>query len=170
MVIALVLVLVITGIDLLKTIILGYVIDLFAEQSGYELIFKAAIFYLGLLAIGGVCNMLQTWILQRTGQNIIYNIRQEVFEHVEKLSLRFFDITPVGKIVTRITNDVEALHEMYATILVKLLRNCVKIIGLATMMLILTVQIALFAFIVIPFVVAFTFFFNKLSRSSFLIS
>ena len=51
------------------------------------------------------------------GQDIIYEVRQEVFAHIQKLSMRFFDLTPVGKIVTRVTNDVESLNEMYSNIL-----------------------------------------------------
>ena len=167
---AFVLVLAITGFELLRPALLGKAIDLFAQKSDFSAIKNTAIIYIIVLAGSFICNMAQTWILQLTGQNIIYNIRQEVFEHIHKLSLRFFDITPVGKIVTRVTNDVEALHEMFATILVKLIKNIVKIVGLAIVMLVINVKIALFAFLVLPVIFALTWCFKRVSRATYRIA
>lgn len=133
-------------------------------------IIKISFIYCIILLIGFVFNFLQTMLLQLTGQNIIYNIRQEVFEHIQKLSLRFFDVTPVGRIVTRATNDVEALNEMYTNILVKLFRNIVKIIGLAVVMLRINVRMSLYAFILLPFIIVLTFLFKKLSRTTYRIT
>lgn len=131
---------------------------------------RIAIVYLIVLLASFVCNCLQTWLLQLTGQNIIYNIRQEVFEHIHNLSLRFFDITPVGRIVTRVTNDVEALNEMYTNILVKLFKNIVKIIGLAVVMLSINVRMSMYAFILLPFIIFLTFLFKKISRATYRIA
>lgn len=169
-VLAFLLVLGITVLELYRPALLGKVIDLFNEHSEYEAIERTALLYVIVLFASFLCNMAQTWILQLTGQNIIYNIRQELLEHVQKLSLRFFDITPVGKIVTRITNDVEALHEMFANILVKLFKNVVKIIGLAIVMLSINVKIALFSFLVLPFVFLLTWYFKKVSRATYRIA
>lgn len=126
-----------------------------------------ALIYLVVLVLSFICNFSQTWILQLTGQKIIYNIRQEVFEHTHKLSLRFFDINPVGRIVTRITNDVEALNEMYTNILVKLFKNLIKIIGLAAVMLSINLKMSIYAFILIPFIIALTVLFKKVSRETY---
>ena len=167
---AFVLVLAITGFELLRPALLGRVIDLFAERSEFDAIQNTALIYILVLAGSFICNMAQTWILQLTGQKIIYNIRQEVFEYIHKLSLRFFDITPVGKIVTRVTNDVEALHEMFANILVKLIKNIVKIIGLAIVMLSINVQIALYSFLVLPAIFALTWCFKRVSRATYRIA
>ena len=167
---ALCLVLVITVLELYRPIIMGEVIDLFMEEAPFAKVRRCGLIYLGVLLLSFVCNFLQTWILQLTGQNIIYNIREEVFDHINKLSLRFFDITPVGKIVTRATNDVEALHEMYANILVRLIKNTVTIIGLAVVMLMLNVKIALFAFALLPFIVGLTVLFKKISRMTYRIT
>lgn len=170
MLLALLLVLAITVLELYRPIIMGKVIDLFMEESDFGGVKNYALLYLAVLIASFLCNFGQTWILQMTGQNIIYNIRAELFEHAHKLSLRFFDITPVGKIVTRITNDVEALHEMYANILVRLIKNTVQIIGLAVMMLMLNVRIALFAFALLPFIVGLTFLFKRISRMTYRIA
>lgn len=94
---ALFLVLVITVLELYRPIIMGEVIDLFMENAPFSAVMRCGLIYLGTLLLSFVCNFLQMWILQLTGQNVIYNIREEVFDHINKLSLRFFDITPVGK-------------------------------------------------------------------------
>ena len=73
-------------------------------------ILKAAALYLLLLLTGFVLNALDTWILQKMGQEIIYQMREEVFTHIHSLSLNFFNNTPVGKLVTRVSNDTEAVN------------------------------------------------------------
>lgn len=103
-------------------------------------ILKAAALYLLLLLTGFVLNALDTWILQKMGQEIIYQMREEVFTHIHSLSLNFFNNTPVGKLVTRVSNDTEAVNELFSTILVKLFKNIVKIIGYAVVMLSINVQ------------------------------
>lgn len=167
---ALILVFIITVLELYRPILMGNAVDLFVEGADYSAIYKTAIIYLFVLLASFICNFLQTWILQLTGQNVIYNIRQEVFEHIHKLSLRFFDITPVGRIVTRVTNDVEALNEMYANILVKLIKNVAKIVGLIIVMLSLNVKIALFSFALLPFIIGLTVLFKKISRATYRIA
>ena len=96
MVLAFILVLALTGLELLRPALIGRAVDLFTMDGTMDDIKFTAIIYGVALLLSFVFNFLQTWILQLTGQNIIYNIRQELFEHIHKLSLRFFDITPVG--------------------------------------------------------------------------
>lgn len=134
------------------------------RQSDFKGVTKIAFIYSILLAIGAGLAYFQTMLLQKTGQNIIYTIRQECFTHVHSLPLRYFDTHPVGRIVTRITNDVEALHELYANILARLFKNVMKVIGLTFVMISLNVKLALCAFIFIPFVIGLTLIFRKLSR------
>ncbi len=164
---SLILVLCITGFELYRPILVGRAIDEFMGNGDFNRVKEIAFVYLLVLAGSFVCNFLQTWILQLTGQSIIYNIRQEVFEHVHKLSLRFFDITPVGRIVTRITNDVEALNEMYANILVKLFKNSIKIIGLAIVMISIDLRLSLYAFMLLPVIIALTILFKSMSRATY---
>jgi ATP-binding cassette subfamily B protein len=164
---SLVLVLCITGLELYRPILVGQVIDEFIAKKNFDGVKHIALIYFIVLLLSFLCNFLQTWILSLTGQNIIYNIRQEVFEHIQKLSLRFFDITPVGRIVTRVTNDVEALNEMYANILVKLIKNIIKIIGLAIVMLSLNIRLSLYAFLLIPLIIGLTSLFTYISRKTY---
>ncbi len=162
-----ILVLCITGFELYRPILVGNAIDIFMGTGDFSGVKKIALTYLLVLLGSFICNFLQTWILQLTGQSIIYNIRQEVFEHVHNLSLRFFDITPVGRIVTRITNDVEALNEMYANILVKLFKNSIKIIGLAVVMISIDIKLSLYAFMLLPIIIGLTIIFKSLSRATY---
>lgn len=137
------------------------------RHSDFTGILVSSVLYLCLLLLLFVCNRVQYLKLQKMGQDIIYEVRQEVFAHIQKLSMRFFDLTPVGKIVTRVTNDVESLNEMYSNILVKLFKNTMKIIGLAIVMLLLNVRMALLSFVMLPVVAGLTVLFKKISRRAY---
>ena len=161
---ALILVLALTWFDLYRPILIGDAINLFEADGDYDVIVNTAIKYSIVLALGFVFNIAQTWILQKTGQNIILQVRRELYLHIQSLSSRYFDLTPVGKLVTRVSNDVEALNEMYSDILVKLFRNIIKIIGLAAVMLVYDYKLALFSFILLPIVILLTVFFRRMAR------
>ena len=161
---ALILVLVLTWFDLYRPILIGDAINLFEADGDYDVIVNTAVKYSIVLALGFIFNIAQTWILQKTGQNIILQVRRELYLHIQSLSSRYFDLTPVGKLVTRVSNDVEALNEMYSDILVKLFRNIIKIIGLAAVMLIYDYKLALFSFILLPIVILLTVFFRRMAR------
>lgn len=163
-VLALILVLVLTWFDLYRPILIGDAINLFEADGDYDVIVNTAVKYSIVLALGFVFNIAQTWILQKTGQNIILQVRRELYLHIQSLSSRYFDLTPVGKLVTRVSNDVEALNEMYSDILVKLFRNIIKIIGLAAVMLIYDYKLALLSFILLPIVILLTVFFRRMAR------
>ncbi len=164
MTLALILVLILTWFDLYRPILIGDAINLFEANGDYDVIVSTAIKYSIVLALGLVFNIAQTWILQKTGQNIILQVRKELYVHIQSLSSRYFDLTPVGKLVTRVSNDVEALNEMYSDILVKLFRNIVKIIGLAVVMLVYDYKLALFSFILLPIVILLTVLFRRMAR------
>ncbi len=133
-------------------------------------ILMAAAVYLGVLLLGFFLNVINTWLLQKMGQDIIYRMREQVFSHIHKLSLSFFNTTPVGKLVTRVSNDTEAVNELFSTILVKLFKNIIKIVGFAVVMLSKNVTMALLSFALLPFVAALTFLFRYLSRKAYRIT
>ena len=164
------LVLALTGFDLYRPILIGDAIDLFETQGNYDVIIDTAIKYGIVLALSFVFNLVQTWVLQKTGQRIILTVRKELYAHIQSLSCRYFDLTPVGKLVTRVTNDVEALNEMYSGILVRLFRNIVKIIGLAIVMLTMDLKLALISFVLLPIVAVLTVVFRKISRKTYRIT
>lgn len=164
------LVLGLTALELYRPILIGDAINLFQEQGSYDIIIETAIKYGVVLVLSFFFSFIPIWLLQKIGQNIIHTVRQELYAHIQSLSSRYFDLTPVGKLVTRTTNDVEALSEMYSGILVRLFRNIVKIIGLAAVMLILDWRLALISFVLLPVVAVLTVVFRVISRKTYRIT
>ena len=169
-----VLVSILTALDLYKPMLIGDAIDVYITQETatealtpdqrWEGILKTGALYIGVMLVAFVCNRLQYLMIQEMGQKIVYTLRMELMEHVHSLSMRFFDTTPVGRIVTRITNDTEAINDLYANIIVRLFRNVIKVIGLIIVMLMLDVKMALLSLVMVPVVAALTFVFRRLSR------
>lgn len=167
------------GVELYKPIIIGNAIDNYISsygQSGmgmeeaYRGILYAGGLYALMLLLGFAFNASNNWILQNVGQSIIYRMREEVFAHIHSLSVHFFNTQPVGKLVTRVSNDTEAVNELFSQILAKLFKNTVKIIGFAVVMLSINVKMALYSFLLLPFVTALTFLFRYLSRKAYRIT
>ncbi len=181
---ALALVLAVTALDLLRPVLIGsQAIDKYilgpkdnrftaGENAEWRFagIVQSTLLYILVLVAIFFCNRAQFWLMQRTGQQIIKGIRDDLFAKVEKLTMRFFDTTPVGKIVTRLTNDVDAINDVFANIFVQLIKNTIKIIGLAVVMLCLNPTLAGLAFMLLPPVAALTYLFRKLSRKAFQIT
>ena len=140
------------------------------RQNDFKGILKAGILFLLLLFSGFFLNLADTWLLQKMGQQIVYKLREETFTHIHSLSLSFFNTTPVGKLVTRVSNDTEAVNELFSTILVKLFKNVVKIIGYAVVMLSINVKMAGISFLLLPLVAILTFLIRHLSRKAYKIT
>ncbi len=167
MVLCLLMVLAITGLEIYRPMLTGEAIDTFSESADFSQIAGIGVRYIIVLVLIFTLNFLNTWVLQLTGQTIIYNIRQELFAHIHKLSMRFFDITPVGRIVTRVTNDVEALNEMYTQILVRFVKNVAKIIGLAVVMFLLNPKLAALSLCLLPLIIVLTLVFKSISKTTY---
>ena len=163
---ALLLAMVVTVSDLVRPVLVGNAMDSITAGSTFSVIVRYSAVYMGILVLGTCCNAIELWMLQKLGQDIILEIRQQLFRHIHSLSLRFFDITPVGRIVTRVTNDVETLNELFSTILVTMVKNAVLILGYAGVMLFLNWKLALVSFILLPLVVYLTRLFTKLYRTT----
>ena len=146
--------------------------DQLKELRHYDFrgVLAAAGLYLFVLLAGFVLNAVNTWMLQKMGQNIIYTMREQVFTHIHSLSLSFFNTTPVGKLVTRVSNDTESVNELFTTILIRLFKNIVKIIGYAVVMISYSLQMALVSFLLLPVVGVLTFVFRALSRKAYQIT
>ncbi len=178
-VICLVLALVITGMDLYRPILIGNAIDEYITgdfapgemaDARFLGVLKAAGLYLAILMATFVFRRKQYLMIQETGQKIVYTMREELMAHVQKLSMRFFDLTPVGRIVTRVTNDTESINELYSDIIVRFFRNVMMILGLAVVMLTLNVRMALLSFALVPVILVLTVYFRKMSRKAYQLS
>ncbi len=135
------------------------------RSTDFKGILIIGIIYLIVLALNAIFDSAQSYILLITGQNIIYDMRNELFEHVHSLSLRFFDTHPTGQIDTRITNDVEALNRMFSHVLVNLVRKSVLIIGYVVVMFALNSKLAIITMIYLPIIFILTLYFRKVSRN-----
>lgn len=117
---------------------------------------KIAFIYFLLVIIGFLLNYAQTYLLNYTSNKIVLNIRQELFTHLEDMSLSFFDKNPVGRLVTRVTNDTETLQEMYSAVLITMFKDLFILLGIILIMLRMNVKLALLSFIVIPLILLAT--------------
>ena len=164
-----------TALELYRPELIGDAIDeyitaedtVLTPDQRFNGILKTAGLYLLVLFASFLCNRTQYLMIQEMGQKIVYTMRTQLMAHVQSLSMRFFDTTPVGRIVTRITNDTESINDLYSNIIVRLFRAVVKIIGLVAVMLLLDPTMALYSFVMVPVVAVLTLIFRKLSRKCY---
>jgi ATP-binding cassette subfamily B protein len=132
------------------------------ELSG---LLPIAVIYLSIVPVMFGVRFLYTYMLQTVGQNALVNVRQQLFEHIMKLDMRYFNNTPVGQIVSRLSSDVESLTELLSTSIVMVLSNGITLVGLVIAMLLLNWQLAIFGLAVLPFMFAATVYFRNGIRS-----
>ncbi len=125
---------------------------------------KLALIYVAVVIVSALLSYGALMILQIAGQKIIYNIRMDIFSHIQTLSISFFNKYPIGKLVTRVTNDTEALNELYTSVIANTLKSIFLLIGVIITMISYNLKLSLITFIVIPFIVLFTFIFRQVSR------
>ena len=153
--------------DIVAPIILGQIIKLIQAEFVMNDLLTLVIIYGSLLVVSLVCTYIQAIVLQRTGQKIISKIREDLFEHIQKLSHNQLNGIPVGKLVTRVTNDTGAISMMFTNLIVNLIKNCFIIIGVLIAMLCLNYMLTLMVLCFVPFIVLFTVVFRKFSRKAY---
>ncbi|HEV8354267.1 MAG TPA: ABC transporter ATP-binding protein [bacterium] len=126
----------------------------------------SALYLLTLILAAGI-RYAQNYITQIVGQNVMYNIRMEMFAHLQRLSVAFFSRNPVGRLMTRITNDVDTLYEMVTSGVVTVFGDVFMLAGIIIAMLLLDWRLALVVFTVLPALVAMTLWFQVRSRESY---
>jgi len=107
------------------------------------------------------------YLLEFIGQNIMQDIRLDLFQRIQSRALRFFDMHPVGRLVTRVTNDIENLNEMFKTVLVTFFKDIFILMGILIVLIYLNWRLALVSFIILPFIFGFTILFSSLMREAF---
>lgn len=130
-------------------------------------IVRLGIVLLIVVSVGFVLNYFQAYLLQYTGQRIVFDIRQELFAHLQRLSLAFFDGNPVGRLVTRVTNDTQNLHEMYTAVLVNLFKDIFMIFGIIVVMFRMDVRLAWVSMATLPLLVVITAVFRIKARAAY---
>ena len=150
--------------DLLSPLLIGHIQDTIKDPFELSYLFKLVILYASILVVSLICTYLQAMILQKTGQKILSQIRLDTFTHIEKLSHEQLNNIPVGKLVTRVTNDPNSISFLFTNILVTLCKNSMVVVGVLAAMLMLNYALTLMILCFVPFVVLFTVIFRKFSR------
>lgn len=156
-----------TVVDLARPYLIGITIDDFIKKSDYESLNRVGLYFIILVVLGFIFNLLQIYVLSYAGQSIIYNIRQQIFTHLQKLPLGYFDKNPIGRLVTRVTNDTETLNDMYTNVLVTLLKDFSILAGTIIIMFRLNAGLTVITLAVMPVVVAVTIIFRKKVRRAY---
>ena len=150
--------------DLLSPLLIGRIQDLIKDEFELNYLYKLVAVYASILVVSLIGTYLQAMILQKTGQKILSQIRLDVFTHIEKLSHDQLNNIPVGKLVTRVTNDPNAISFLFTNILVTLCKNSMVVVGVLCAMMMLSYSLTLMVLCFVPFVVLFTVIFRKFSR------
>ena len=152
------------GYEVISPLLISHIQDTLKRDFALSYLWTMVAVYASILVVSLICTFLQAMILQKTGQKILSAIRLDVFTHIESLSHEQLNNIPVGKLVTRVTNDPNAISYMFTNIIVTLAKNCMVIVGVLAAMLMLNYALTLMVLCFVPFVVLFTVVFRQFSR------
>lgn len=153
--------------DIISPILVGNIQGLIKTDFELNELYAKVIIYASILIVSMVCSYFQAIILQKTGQKILSKMREDVFSHIESLSHNQLNHIPVGKLVTRVTNDTNAISMMFTNMLVNLVKNVFVIVGVLVAMFCLNYMLTLMVLCFVPFIVLFTVIMRKFSRKAY---
>ena len=153
--------------DIASPLIVGYIEELVVGDFELKSLYVSVAVYAGVLVFSMASTYLQAVILQRVGQRIISDLREDLFTHIESLSHGQLNDIPVGKLVTRVTNDTNAISMMFTNLFVNLTKNAFVILGILAAMLCLNYALTLMVLCFVPFILLFTVIFRKFSRRAY---
>lgn len=153
--------------DIVGPYLIGKIQGMIKAEFELSKLFLVIALYASLLLVTLGCSYVQSITLQKIGQKIVSNIRMDLFEHIEKLSHEQLNHIPVGKLVTRVTNDTNGVSMMFTNIIVNLVKNCFVILGVLVAMLLLNYMLTIMVLCFVPLVVLFTMLFRKFSRRAY---
>jgi ATP-binding cassette subfamily B multidrug efflux pump len=154
------------GDDILRRELTGDDLRVFKEYD-IGAMTRLGLILLGALTLAFLLNYIQVYVLQYASLKIVSSMRHEVFRHLQCLSLSFFDKNPIGRLVTRVTNDMDALNEMYTAVLVNLFKDVFLLVGIIVVMLKMNVELALVSFAMLPVIFTVTAIFRKKAREAY---
>lgn len=153
--------------DVISPLIVGRTEELVKGDFEMSGLLRLVLLYFGILVCAQLCSYIQAMVLQKTGQKILSALREDIFTHIESLSHNQFHHIPVGKLVTRVTNDTNAISQMFTSILVTLVKNIFVILGVVIAMFCLNLELTLMVLCFVPFIILFTVIFRKFSRQAY---
>ena len=157
----------VSAVQLIQPYLIKVAIDDYISARRLDGLGWIALAFLGALVGELILRFAQIYVLERTGQNVVYDLRTEAFAHLQRLPSSFFDRNPVGRLMTRLTTDVEALHEVFTSGLVMILADLVKLVGIVAILLWMDWRLALVTFAILPPTLAMTWFFRSRMRDAY---
>ena len=153
--------------DIIAPLIMGDILDIVQKDFALTQLYIRVACYASILLISLVCTFVQALVLQKTGQKILSKLREDIFTHIESLSHAQLNNIPVGTLVTRVTNDTNAISMMFTNLLVNFVKNIFVIIGVLAAMLMVNYQLTLMVLAIVPFIALYSVIFRRFSRKVF---
>ncbi|MFA5832352.1 MAG: ABC transporter ATP-binding protein [Bacteroidota bacterium] len=157
----------VSGLEAVRPYFTKIAVDVNIANKDSAGLLTTTILFLLLLIIRGVVQYYNAYITQKIGQETIFDLRMELFRHLQRLSLKFYDKNPIGRLITRVTNDVEVLNEMFSSGIVMVFSDVFMIIGIVWFMFSMNAELALLSLSVLPFLIYGTFLFRKKAREAY---
>ncbi|MGA9363051.1 MAG: ABC transporter ATP-binding protein [Bacteroidota bacterium] len=158
---------VVSGMEAIRPWFTKHAVDVNIAQRDMHGLLITAVLFLGVLIVRGVVQYLNTYLTQWIGQRTIFDLRMQLFEHLQNLGLRFFNRNPIGRLITRVTTDIEVLNEMFSSGIVMVFSDVFTIIGILYFMFSMSWQLALVSLSVLPILFYGTFLFRKKAREAY---
>lgn len=166
-VLAIFLALAVSGLEAVRPYFTKIAVDIYIANGDKTGLLWLTLAFFVLLIVRGVVQYYNAYVTQKIGQHTIFDLRMELFRHLQKLSLRFYDKNPIGRLITRVTNDVEVLNEMFSSGIVMVFSDVFMIIGIVWFMFAMNWELALISLSVLPFLFYGTFLFRKKAREAY---
>ena len=154
-------------LQLAQPYLLKIVIDDHIAPRQFAGIGGLALLFLAVLIGSFVCDYIQTYMLQMTGQRIMFDLRMRIFEHLQRIDLAFYDRNPVGRLMTRVTTDVDVLNDLFTSGVVSAVGDAFKLVGIMVLLVVMDWRLALVAFSVLPLIFVVTQWFRRNVRESY---
>ena len=158
---------VVSGMEAVRPYFTKIAVDVNIANKDKEGLLVTALLFLGVMIVRGIVQYFNAYLTQWIGQRTIFDLRMEVFRHLQNLSLRFFDKNPIGRLITRVTNDVEVLNDMFSSGIVMVFSDVFTIIGILYFMFNMNWELALVSLSVLPFLFYGTFLFRRKAREAY---
>jgi ATP-binding cassette subfamily B multidrug efflux pump len=156
-----------SGAALAQPYLFKVAIDRYITEGRFDGLGQLAALYSAILVIAFVAEYVQTWTMQLTGQRIMFDLRMEIYGHLQRLDVRYYDRNPVGRLMTRVTSDVDVLNDLFTSGVVTIFGDVFTLIGIMAMMLIMDWRLALVSFAVLPLIALVTQWFRRNVRESY---
>jgi ATP-binding cassette, subfamily B, multidrug efflux pump len=128
---------------------------------------RLALLFFGILVVGFAFEYLQTWTMQLTGQRIMFDLRMAIYSHLQKIDLQYYDRNPVGRLMTRVTSDVDALNDLFTSGVVTIFGDIFSLLGIMALLVSMNWRLALVTFAVLPLIILVTQWFRRNVRQSY---